>query len=73
MGQPYFYHAPGALSVQIEIYNLNRTKYSSLATGLYKKVIFTKKLSYKVSSTHQRHVHVQGVKQEVNPVRVSIP
>ena len=42
MGQPLFYHATVALSFQIEICNLDRTKSSCLATSLYKKVIFTK-------------------------------
>ena len=42
-GQPSFYHATVALSLQIEIYNLDRTKSSFLyCTSLYKKVIFTK-------------------------------
>ena len=38
----YIYHATVALSFQIEICNLDRTKSSFLATSLYKKVIFTK-------------------------------
>ena len=42
MGQPSIYHATVALSFQIEICNLDRTKSSILATSLYKKVIFTK-------------------------------
>ena len=42
MGQPSIYHATVALSFQIEICNLDRTKSSFLATSLYKKVIFTK-------------------------------
>ena len=42
MGQPSFYHATVALSFQIEIHNLDRTKSSFLATNLYKKVVFTK-------------------------------
>ena len=42
MGQPSIYHATVALSFQIEICNLDRTKYSFLATSWYKKVIFTK-------------------------------
>ena len=42
MGQSSFYHATVALSFQIEICNLDRTKSSFLATSLYKKVIFTK-------------------------------
>ena len=42
MGQPSFYHATVALSFQIEISNLDRTKSGFLATSLYKKVIFTK-------------------------------
>ena len=57
MGQPSIYHATVALSFQIEICNLDRTKKkksSFLATSLYKKVIFTKKLSYKVLSPQRR-------------------
>ena len=42
MGQPSIYHATVALSFQIEICNLDRTKFSVLATSLYKKFIFTK-------------------------------
>ena len=42
MGQPSIYHATVALSFQIEICNLDRTKSSFLATSLYKKVIITK-------------------------------
>ena len=42
MGQPSIYHAIVALSFQIEICNLDRTKSSYLATSLYRKVIFTK-------------------------------
>ena len=42
MGQPSIYHATVALSFQIEICNLDRTKSSFLATSLYKKVIFSK-------------------------------
>ena len=42
MGQPSIYHATVALSFQIEICNLDRTKSSFLATSLHKKVIFTK-------------------------------
>ena len=42
MGQPSFYHATVALSFQIEICNLDKTKSSFLATSLYKNVIFTK-------------------------------
>ena len=42
MGQPSIYHATVALSFQIEICNLDRTKSSFLATSLYKKVIFIK-------------------------------
>ena len=42
MGQPPFYHATVALSFQIEICNLDRTKRRFLATSLYKKVISTK-------------------------------
>ena len=42
MGQPSFYHATVALSFQIEICNLDRTKSSVLATSLYKNIIFTK-------------------------------
>ena len=42
MGQPSFYHATVALSFQIEICNLDRTKFSFLATSLYQKVIFNK-------------------------------
>ena len=38
------YHATEALSLQIEICTLERTKTSLLATSLYKKVIFTKNL-----------------------------
>ena len=41
MGQPSFYHATVALSFQIEICNLDRTKSSVLATSLYKKMILT--------------------------------
>ena len=36
------YHATAALSFQIEICNLDRTKSSFLFTSLYKNVIFTK-------------------------------
>ena len=43
MGQPSIYHATVALSFQIEICKLDRTKSSVLdSTSLYKKVIFTK-------------------------------
>ena len=42
MGLPSFYYVTVALSFQIEICNLDRTKSSFLATSLYKKVIFTK-------------------------------
>ena len=41
-GTAFYYHATVALSFQIEICNLDRTKSSFLATSLYKKVIFTK-------------------------------
>ena len=44
MGQPSLYHATVALSFRIEIWNLDKTKSSFLATSLYKKVIFTKNL-----------------------------
>ena len=53
--QPSIYHATVALSFQIEICNLDRTKSSFLATSLYKKVIFTKKLSYKVLSPQRQY------------------
>ena len=55
MGQPSIYHATVALSFQIEICNLDRTKSSFLATSLYKKVI-KKKLSYKVLSSQRRKI-----------------
>ena len=44
MGQPSIYHATVALSFQIEICNLDRTKSSFLATSLYKRK-FHQKLS----------------------------
>ena len=55
MGQPSFYYATVALPFQIEICNFDRTKSSFPATSLYKEVIFTKKLSYKVLSPHRRY------------------
>ena len=54
LGQPSFYRATVALSFQIEIYNLERTKSSLLATSLYKKSNFHQKLSYKVLSPDWR-------------------
>ena len=51
MGQPSFYHATVALSFQIEICNLGRTKSSFVATSLLKNN-FLQTFSYKVLSLH---------------------
>ena len=60
MGQPSIYHATVSLSFQIEICNLDRTISSFLATSLYKKVIFTKNVSYKVLSPQRRYATIKN-------------
>ena len=83
MGQPSTYHATVALSFQIEICNLDRTKSSfssfplfhmnlnnKLATSLYKKVIFTKNLVTRSCCPSDDIDHWLDIKEMMWTVRV---